>query len=102
MPQNALASNANLDRHMARSDRQILCSYTNTTPHIQVIQLRTSPPSPWQRVVFPGERLMFEALAEAQLEIYVNENAMSLIPCQNLRVTVPSASPLSSRLSLAS
>lgn len=68
------------------SDRQSLCCYTNTTSHIQVIRLVSKSHTNWQRVVFPGERLLFETDSESKLEILVNEGISSLVNCKKLLV----------------
>ncbi|HBY77593.1 MAG TPA: hypothetical protein DEG47_11490, partial [Cyanobacteria bacterium UBA11148] len=39
-----------------------------------------------QRVVFPGERLMFEAITESNLEVYLNDTVTAVIPCSKLQV----------------
>ncbi|HBL61206.1 MAG TPA: hypothetical protein DDZ80_23060 [Cyanobacteria bacterium UBA8803] len=74
----------------SEADPQILCVYINTTNRMQLLQMRRISKPNWQRVVFPGERLMFEALAEAQLEIHFSETIVSIIPCQQLQVIEPS------------
>lgn len=43
-----------------------------------------------ERVVFPGERLIFEAVPDAQLEIYSREIRSRLVSCYHLRVTLMS------------
>ena len=48
----------------------VLCYYTNTRDRVQVIRLDDGSDRNWQRVVFPRERLMFDALATAVLEVY--------------------------------
>ena len=39
----------------------------------------------WQRVIFPGERFLFEADSESNLEI-VNQVVYSLVNCRKLIV----------------
>ena len=53
----------------------ILCSYKNQTPTLQIIRITNIPNWYFERVVFPGELLLFEALPEAVLEIYISEEA---------------------------
>lgn len=71
------------------SDR-ILCCYVNTTSQLQ--QARIKHVSGWlfERVVFPQQRLLFEAVPDAMLEIYTHmANSASLleqIPCLRLQV----------------
>ena len=48
----------------------ILCSHKNKTPTVQIIRITNIPNWYFERVVFPGEMLLFEALPEAVLEIY--------------------------------
>lgn len=76
--QEILATNCN---------KKILCCYTNTTHQIQVIQIKTIPSSGFERVVFPGQRLMFHAVVDADLTINTSRNNQSLIPCKALQVT---------------
>jgi hypothetical protein len=49
---------------------EILCVYKNETPRIQVARIANIPGWYFEKVIFPGERLLFEALPEAELEIY--------------------------------
>lgn len=72
-----------------RSD--FLCLYVNTTERIQVVRISNIPGWYFERVVFVGQRLLFEAKPEAQLEIYTHEMASAVladrIDCQQLRVS---------------
>jgi hypothetical protein len=47
----------------------ILCAYTNTTTQLQSIGIVNSPECQFERMVFPGERLLFEAKPDADLEV---------------------------------
>jgi hypothetical protein len=71
----------------ADSSVPILCCYTNITRRIQIIRITNIPDSPWERVIFPGQSLMFEAVQNAKLEIKFSENRSVLVPCYQLRVT---------------
>ena len=51
----------------------ILCSYKNKTPKIKIARISNIPNWYFERVVFPGEWLLFEALPEAVLEIYSSD-----------------------------
>lgn len=70
--------------------QQILCCYVNATSHIQIARITNIPNWYFERVVFPGQRLVFEALPEAQLEIHSGMMASAIlsdtIPCERLRV----------------
>lgn len=59
-----------LDRLPANCTSRILCCYTNDAHKIKVARITNISNWYFERVVFPGERLLFEALPEAQLEIY--------------------------------
>ncbi|MBW4527679.1 MAG: DUF1830 domain-containing protein [Phormidium tanganyikae FI6-MK23] len=48
----------------------ILCYYTNTSPQIQQIHLEKNSHLSLDRIVFPGEKFIFESLPEGLLEIY--------------------------------
>lgn len=67
------------------NNHQNLCCYTNHTSHIQVIRLVNQSHTNWQRVIFPGERFLFEADSESNLEI-VNQVVSSLVNCRKLLV----------------
>ncbi|MBE9011013.1 DUF1830 domain-containing protein, partial [Pseudanabaenaceae cyanobacterium LEGE 13415] len=62
--------------------------YKNETQSIQVARIVNIANWYFERVVFPGERLMFEAPQEAHLEIYMGAvtSLSETIPCERLRV----------------
>lgn len=68
----------------------ILCCYVNATSNIQVARITNIPNWYFERVVFPGQRLVFEALSEAVLEIHSGMMASAIlsdtIPCTRLCV----------------
>ena len=70
------------------SANRILCCYVNATSQIQVARITNISSWYFERVVFPGQRLVFEALTEAQLEIHTGMMASSIlsdrIPCDRL------------------
>jgi Domain of unknown function (DUF1830) len=67
-----------------------LCQYFNATSRLKVVRIADIANWYFERVVFPGQRLMFEAPVEAHLEIYTSEIASAIledrIPCQQLLV----------------
>ena len=69
------------------SDR-ILCCYVNATSKVQTARISNVSNWYFERVVFPGQRLVFEALPVAQLEIHSGMMASAIlsdtIPCQRL------------------
>lgn len=69
---------------------QILCNYVNATSQIQIARIANVPNWYFERVVFPGQRLLFEAVQDAQLEIHTSKLASAIlsdtIPCDRLQV----------------
>jgi hypothetical protein len=68
----------------------ILCCYVNATSKIQIARITNVPNWYFERVVFPGQRLVFETLDEAQLEIHTGMMASAIlsdtIACEGLKV----------------
>lgn len=73
------------------SSSNILCFYINITSRIQFIRVTNIPNSNWEKVVFPGQRLIFEAMTSALLEIRTSESVTAIpadvISCEQLRIT---------------
>jgi hypothetical protein len=67
----------------------------NTTSQIQIARITNIENWYFERVVFPGQRLVFEALPQAQLEIHTGMMASSIlsdmIPCERLSINHPLA-----------
>ncbi len=74
------------------SDNQthVVCCYVNATSQIQIARITNIPNWYFERVVFPGQRLVFEALPQALLEIHTGMMASAIlsdtIPCTRLLV----------------
>lgn len=68
----------------------MLCCYVNATSKVQVARIANIPNWYFERVVFPGQRLMFETLPGALLEIHTGMMASAIlsdtIPCDRLRM----------------
>ncbi len=68
----------------------ICCCYVNSTSQIQVARITNVHNWYFERVVFPGQRLLFEAPHHGYLEIHTGMMASSIlsdkIPCQQLMV----------------
>jgi len=66
----------------------ILCFYINATSRIQIIRVTNIPNFYWERIVFPGQRLLFEAVTAALLEIHTSDRNTAIltdvIPCRQL------------------
>ncbi|MEG4496485.1 DUF1830 domain-containing protein [Microcoleus sp. F10-C6] len=78
------------DQLSSKGNNKILCYYANVTNLTQVVRIENIPNWYFERVMFPGQRLMFEAAAEAVLEIHTGAVASAIlsdkIPCYVLRV----------------
>ncbi|MEH2004586.1 DUF1830 domain-containing protein [Nostoc sp.] len=74
---------------------KILCCYINATSKIQVARISNIPNWYFERVVFPGQRLVFEAPRKGQMEIHTGMMASAIlsdkIPCDRLMLDEPSA-----------
>jgi hypothetical protein len=77
-----------IDPVPSESGKCLLCCYVNATSKIQVARITNIPNWYFERVVFPGQRLVFEAVPEAQLEIHTGMMASAIlsdrIPCTRL------------------
>ncbi len=82
--------NSSLTTFSAPSSNKLLCCYTNPTKHVQIIRISDIENWYFERVVFPAQRLMFEAPSEACLEVHVGSIASAIladrIACKNLQV----------------
>ena len=58
---------------------RILCYYANDTYKMKIARITNIPNFHFERVVFPGERLLFEAPSEAQLKIYISRFSTSVL-----------------------
>ena len=69
---------------------RILCCYVNQTSTMQIARISNISNWYFERTVFPGERLLFEALPEAELEVWqrVETDTVELdkLLCDRLRV----------------
>lgn len=72
----------------SRPDK-IVCCYVNASSKMQIARITNIPNWYFERVVFPGQRLMFEAIPQAQLEIHTGMMASAIlsdtIPCDRLK-----------------
>ncbi len=57
----------------------ILCSYVNTTNKVQIARITNLPSTFFERTVFPGQRIVFETLPTAQLEIHTGMMATAIL-----------------------
>ena len=77
-----------LDPLPSEDSAAIICCYVNASSKIQIARITNIADWYFERVVFPGQRLMFEAVPEAQLEIHTGMMASAIlsdtIPCTRL------------------
>ncbi|MGI2907828.1 DUF1830 domain-containing protein [Tolypothrix sp. VBCCA 56010] len=83
-----------LDSLPPEQSGKILCCYVNATSKIQIARISDIPSWYFERVVFPGQRLVFEAPKVAHLEIHTGMMASAIlsdtIPCDRLALDEPS------------
>jgi Domain of unknown function (DUF1830) len=69
----------------------VLCCYVNATTHVEIARISNIPHWYFERVVFPGQRLIFEAPLEGKLEIHtgtaINSILSETINCEELHLT---------------
>lgn len=69
---------------------KILCYYVNSTEQVQIIKIRNPHHFCFERVVFPGQKLLFEARPDDQLEIFagglVSACLADTLLCEELKV----------------
>ncbi len=79
-----------LDSLPSEQPGRILCCYVNATSKMQVARVTNVPNWYFERVVFPGQRLIFEAVPDAQLEIHTGMMASAILsdtlPCERLAI----------------
>ncbi|MEN9519209.1 MAG: hypothetical protein RLZZ381_1797 [Cyanobacteriota bacterium] len=79
-----------LDPFPSDQSDSILCSYVNATSQIQIARITNISNWYFERVVFPGQRLVFEAHETAVLEIHSGMMASAIlsdtIPCIKLKL----------------
>ncbi|PSB23166.1 hypothetical protein C7B76_01180 [filamentous cyanobacterium CCP2] len=79
-----------IDPLPSNASSYILCCYVNATSKMQIVRITNIPNWYFERVVFPGQRLVFEAFPESQLEIHCGMMASAIladtIPCDRLRI----------------
>lgn len=68
----------------------LLCCYVNVTSKIQIARITNISDWYFERVVFPGQRLLFEAPPSALLEIHTGMMASAIlsdsIPCDRIAI----------------
>ena len=76
--------------HPNRHPDKILCHYVNATARIQVIKIQNPHHFYFERVIFPGQRLFFEALPTDQLEVFTGGMSSAILAdtllCESLQI----------------
>ncbi|NET34019.1 MAG: DUF1830 domain-containing protein [Cyanothece sp. SIO1E1] len=79
-----------LDALPSSCSERILCCYINRTSSIQIVRIANIPNWYFERVVFSGQRLLFETLPQAQLEVHMGHVTSAIlvdtISCDRLRI----------------
>ncbi|MEG4899583.1 DUF1830 domain-containing protein [Microcoleus sp. F10-A1] len=79
-----------MNQVISEREARILCWYLNNTNKVQIARITNIPNWYFERTVFPGERFLFEALPEAQLEVCRSAETGAIvcerILCDRLRV----------------
>ncbi|NEQ42638.1 MAG: DUF1830 domain-containing protein [Leptolyngbya sp. SIOISBB] len=93
-----------IDHIPTDQSESVLCCYVNATSKMQIVRITNICDWYFERVVFPGQRLMFEALPQAQLEIHTGMMASAIlsdtIPCDRLVVDPPENAPWAKQVAL--
>lgn len=79
-----------LDLLPSKYNHGIICDYINATNFIQIVRITNITNWYFERVVFPQQHLLFEALPDAKLEIHTSEIATAIltdkIKCESLQI----------------
>lgn len=77
-----------IERRPYQMTNKILCYYMNLTNFLQIARMNTIHSGKFERIIFPRDRLMFEAFPDNILEIETAnyETVTISIPCNKLRV----------------
>lgn len=72
------------------TSEQILCFYINASTEIRIIRLENSQNCSLDRIVFPGDKILFIGEPKAHLAIYTGSKGKGIlshiIPCASLQV----------------
>ena len=80
-----------LSTFKTHTQKPVICCYVNTSTHVEIARITNISHWYFERVVFPGQRLIFEAPVTAKLEIHTGTAISSIltetIDCQQLQLT---------------
>lgn len=79
-----------LDSLPSEQPNKILCRYINATSQIQIARIANIPNWYFERVIIPGQYLLFEAPVDGQLEIHTATEVCAILSdkifCKHLRI----------------
>ncbi len=72
-----------------QQDDWVLCHYFNSSNYLQIARIENRTGWRFERVVFPKQRLLFNAPVEAELEVQTSASTPTSerIPCSDLACT---------------
>ncbi|NET56931.1 MAG: DUF1830 domain-containing protein [Symploca sp. SIO2E6] len=77
-----------LNSYPGNSPASFPCYYANQSSSIQIIRITNIPNFYFERVVFPGQRMIFETVENARLEVHSSNSITTIItdviPCQQI------------------
>ena len=65
--------------------KSLLCYYANPSDQLQIIRITNIPSYGFERVIFPGQRILFDAVAKAVLEVHTSDYVQH-IHCNCLQI----------------
>ena len=81
---------ATSEKSQTNYEEMMLCYYANHTENLQNIRINHWRSKPFERIVFPQQRILFTAMPKAYLEIstnYAGKGTVSRqVSCETLRI----------------
>ena len=82
-----------ISSRLTQQTSMILCYYCNSTDKIQLIRVWNGTGYSLEKIVFPQQRILFEAKAEGILEVHTKPKDQQLLEqiysCLNLKINQP-------------
>ncbi|MEB3831246.1 DUF1830 domain-containing protein [Phormidium sp. CCY1219] len=81
----------------SKTGKRVLCYFANPTSNIVILRSGHQKSQNFERIVFPGERLFFEASSRDSLEVYQSGSSgldlVETMRCDRLQVNADRHSP---------
>lgn len=81
----------------SKTGKHVLCYFANPTSNILILRSAHRQSQTFERIVFPGERLFFEAGSRDSLEVYQSGSSgldlVETMRCDRLQVNADNHSP---------